>query len=261
MSTSYWKAEKIFASRRSGREYKRISKNQVLLYDKRNDCYIHKHHHTNTVFIYRDKFVIDTGGWDTETTWKKIGQWSPLRAGGKRVASWEGTKYVYWGHDDNRFTHATEFYDGIEIDNDGVPLDPKPIKVRRLRRGVAKPIRDITKHVLNLLGPRAAVGEFDRFVGKQVNGLELLNLVQDIAEWMSDHPSQVLVPDEFNWQALFARRERMAFGRKAYHQYNDEPTSLQRLKSNLAAATQVWLNQQTNIYETVEKPCNYWSKP
>lgn len=253
----YYAAEKKFATRRSGREYKRISKNQVLLYDKRNDCYIHKHHYTNTVFIYRDKFVIDTGGWNTETTWKKIGQWSPLRAGGKRVASWEGTKYVYW---DNH-TYATEYYDGIEIDNDGVPLDPKPIKVRRLRRGVTKPIRDITKQVLHALGPRAAVGEFDRWVGKQVDGAKLVALVTDIAEWLYDHPSQVLVPDEFNWQALFARRERMSFGSRAHHQYDDEPTSLQRLKSNLAAAVRVWLNQQTNIYETVEKPCNYWSKP
>lgn len=259
MSTNsyYYRAERRFESRRSGRDYKRISKNQTITYNAADDCYVHRHHRTNTVFIYRDKFVIDTGGWDTKTTWKKIGEWSPLRASGRRLPCWEGSKYVYW----NQYTCATEYYDGIEIDNDGVPLDPKPIKVRRLRRGVTKPIRDITKQVLHALGPRAAVGEFDRFVGKQVNGLELLNLVQDIDEWMSDHPSQVLVPDEFDWQALFARRERMSFGCKAYHQYNDEPTSLQRLKSNLAAATQVWLNQQTNIYETVEKPCNYWSKP
>ena len=129
---TYLQCEALYAKRRKSNNWKKISHNQKLYYDAAHDCFQHQHHHTITVEVYRDKYVISTGGWDTPTTWKKIHEFSRCWIVTRPMFSFDPGKYVCWknGQGDNCYT---KFYDGIAVDLQGVPLKPKPVQVRKLR--------------------------------------------------------------------------------------------------------------------------------
>lgn len=259
MNSYYFKAERLYNKRRKDLDYKRISCNQVMKYDQRRDCYQHRHHRTVTVEIFRDKFIINTGGWDTITTWTKIGQWAPLRAWRKLREEWEGTKYVYWGGHGWRHRCATAYYDHIEIDVDGVPLDPKPIEVRKLRPGATKPFIEMKRRVRNRLRlaaieARMVIGELPKPGGSK-DRAEVLAAVERLDEWCQEH-GEVFIPSHvLDMSALFGRREKCSFGRPTYHQ-PPAGTLMQRLETNLNAARHAWV-EDNGATDIVQMPCDY----
>jgi len=217
-----------------------------MFYDAHHDCYLHKHHNTITVEIYRDKFVVNTGGWDTKTTWEFINEWCPIRVV-TPLGNIREHKVVVWGK------HMTPYHDGIEVDLYGVPLVHKPVRKRRAIRGARKEFYDLAAQVRKLLMSRAMVGEFDH-----VGGLSTASDSQYLAAM------RTLVADEREWwstddlRSFFRPREILAFGRPRY-QYQkllEQPMkpAIDRLDSNINAALRAWEYEHSRglLWETVE---------
>lgn len=155
--TTYERCARAYAKRRAGNDWKRMSHNQILLYDPREDCYMHKHHNTKTVFIYRDKYRVTTGGWDTVTTWKKIGEFCPIRTMRPRSKAIQHARLVYWGS----AKKFVPYYDGIEIDAEGIPLEMAPCTFERIHRKEMDAFNEHVRTVREVLRTRMLVGEWD----------------------------------------------------------------------------------------------------
>ena len=260
MALSYYAAEKLYASRRNdGRDYKRYSHNQQIEYNAHEDCYLHRHHQTVTVRIYRGHYQLDTGGWDTVTTWKKIND----------VADppwlWKA-RYSLSGADETRFLgregRVSPYFDGIEFTGNYV-INPIPYHRRVLRDGSAKEFTKLRKAVMARLGrenfmPRVMIGEFDVHVpddpepyrrrrDEAPSGYDVLAAMQAMVD-ESDREQFVQYV-----QMLLVPRPQMVFGRERSYWNGGPPerTALQRLHSSFAAALRAF-HEENDHYELVE---------
>lgn len=246
----YHKCAATFATRRKGRDYKVLSHNQTLEYDEHRDCYIHLHHGSPTVKLFREYVQLSTCGWDTTTTWAKMHQMARFCVTGRPSASYVGSKFLQWRDDEDGKARITEFHDDIAVDYEGVPLNPQPVRVKRMRKGATAEFGALRKAVLSRLGLRVAVGEFDTVMVKALDGKQLLRGMQkmvaaDIDKWWT---TEELAP-------FFARRPRQSFGRVRYIDRDaDEEAvpAIKRLESNLNAARTAWVAEQYDLYETKE---------
>jgi hypothetical protein len=255
MAMTYHACACAFAHRRKSNGWKQYSHNQKLWYDEKKDCYLHQHHNTITVEIYRDKYKVSTGGWNTSTTWRKIHEFARIRMSGRPSPLFVADKFVTW--DDTSGRCYTEFYDGIEVSLDGYPLDPQPVQVRRAIPGARAPFYALAKQVRTAVALRMLVGEFDNVQTAPLKDEAAYELLQWVAACSSgllaEHiPYAVVAP-------LFAQRELMAFGRPRSTCYNyeePEPTSAKtRLNSNINAAMRAWESDRSTeeLYEIVTR--------
>jgi hypothetical protein len=254
MSYFYRKCESQFEHRRKGNNWKRVSHNQILLYDAERDCYRHQHHSTVTVEVFPDKARVFTGGWDTVTTWAKIREYCNIRVGTapKRV---NANKCVYW----DRWTKFTPFYEGIEIDEDGVPLKPEPYEKYVLKRGATKEINAAIRAVRDRVTARALLGEFDlnEYVwANERNDEHLCELVFEIAKTpFSEITSKLVGP-------LFVQRVPKVFGKDDTWRYRVMErdgtcaSAETRLESNLTAAKRAVIGnlRDHDLYDRVLQP-------
>jgi hypothetical protein len=246
----------MFERRRKSRDYKVLSHNQVLLYDRFEDCYLHRHHSTVTVKIFPTYYVVNTGGWDTVTTWRKIHECVNISTGKPHLASIVENKMVFWNGwgMDRKFC---PYYDGIKVDHDGIPLEPQPTHFRRMKKGATAPFNRVAHRVREQLQVRALVGEWDTAEASLLEPNECWALMQEIAKkrgWVSN---TMAAP-------LFARRERQIFGRtgKRWGSSVDEEefrNSVQRLQTTVACARRYWISKNngwgSEIYEQYTKEC------
>jgi hypothetical protein len=248
----YHKCAEMFATRRSGRDYKVLSHNQILYYDEYKDCYQHKHHSTITVEVYQHKVRVTTGGWNTSTTWAKIAQFCRIDARHKTRPHWTGgdfDKVVYY-EDIDGTPRVAQYQDGMELDYEGRPLTPIPVHERRLIRGQTKEFYALVQQVKAILLPRALLGEFDEVDVEPLTGGKILNgMVNLVGRGERFSPHEDLCP-------FFAIRPQMSFGRARWRGRTEQPerTSLQRLQSNLNAARDAWLYQHSNELEYAYRP-------
>jgi len=162
LTTCYHRCETTYAKRRSGNDWKRVSHNQIMEYDTHNDCYKHVHHQTCTVRISRDRYQVSTGGWDTVSTWAKIREYCPIHTFKPTNANIMHTRLVGWGDYKGRgYEHFVPFYDGIEVDGDGVPLKMEPCKFQRIHRKEMDAFNANVRIVRDKLRTRMLVGEWD----------------------------------------------------------------------------------------------------
>lgn len=162
MTTCYLQCERDYNTRRSGSMWKRVGTNQILKYDEREDCYLHVHHETCTVKIYRDKYVVNVGGWDTPTTWAKIAEYCPIRTYRPRGDNIKHDRLVGWGKwDKTHYEHYAPFYNGIEVDGNGVPLKPLPVTIERVNKVDTAVFNANVRKVRSALRTRMLVGEWD----------------------------------------------------------------------------------------------------
>jgi hypothetical protein len=238
---NYHGAETFFAKRRSkSDDERRYTHNQWIGYNEREDYYWHRHHNTVTVRIYRDKYLLSTGGWDTVTTWKKMHDIAPFnttRAYGRRYVD---DRFLVWRQDDKRL--FTPWYDGIEVDYHGAPLKPQPVRVWQLKKGVMKPFNDMVKRLRGkTLHMRMEFGEFDfnaddSNVEKPWEGTELLEKLRELdvqgGEWLK---SEDVAP-------LFIPRPRVVFGRQRRTVYTKR-TGMQLLQTSLNAARSAFVEE------------------
>lgn len=250
---TYDKAAREFAKRRKGNDYKRLTHNQVLKYDRTSDSYLHVHHRTCTVEIFRDKYRIDTGGWGTKTTWEKIRDVCPVFrcwAASHVSPSINCGKVVVWGGG------VTPFYDGFEIDYYGTPLVQKPVPVRRRIRGACVEFDKMAGRIRRAVLPATLFGVYDETNAIGKDGRDLLQFVYELNDHLERTGQQFLHPDYVS--ALFATRKQCSFGRERWSQPDFVPAQT-RLASNLAAAKQAWISQHWKaVYEIVEMPCETW---
>ena len=262
MAMSWWQAKRLFDSRRNdGRDYKRYSHNQQIEYDEQENCYLHRHHSTVTVRIYPDKYQLNTGGWDTVTTWKKIND----------IADppwlWKA-RHSLSGADETRFLgregRVSPYYDGIEFTGNYVH-NPIPYHKRVLRNGSAKEFTKLRKAVMDRLGrenflPRVMIGEFDvnlpadpdpyrRYrYGDAPSGRDVLEVMQAMVDESDREQFAQYV------QMLLVPRPKMVFGRECSYWGNGEPpmrNALHRLQSSFAAALRAF-HEENDHYELVE---------
>lgn len=262
---SYFTCEKLYASRKKGRDYKVLSHNQILLYDERENCYLHKHHNTITVRIYPDRFVLNTGGWDTVTTWKKMHEYAVFSRSGPPSKSVVGSHFVRWTEmfssevELRQRVFYTEFYDGIEVSHAGVPLlhCRRPLRVRRLRKGFNDEFYALARSVYSRLALRVALGEFDvpEHTGQaeSVSGRELLELLYEANKYEGFLPHEFVAP-------LFARRPRQAFGRPTASTYFGSParTGAELWRTSINTALQEFARWKGDPYEIVSLESNQW---
>lgn len=257
MAKGYYGCAAIYAHRRNKKlfDWKPVSHNQWLRYNEREDCYEHKHHSTITVRIYKDKYAVNTGGWNTTTTWKKIHEYACIHVCGKPSPLFVGDKFVYWdGRGEGRA--YTEFYDGIEVGLDGVPLDPQPVEVRRATPGVRAEFYAMVKKVRAAVAVRVLVGEFDEVQHTPPDDHETLQLMQMVAA-KSEGLFVEYVPHE-EIAPLFAQREVLAFGRPRRNFFGVDPTTTSaksRLNSSINAAKRAWDAEYStdDLYETIKR--------
>lgn len=237
---TYEECARLFATARYPERGKPISHNQRLFYNEREDCYMHQHHRTITVKIFRDKYEIDTGGWDTVTTWAKIHEFANVHFTGRPTPAYVASKFVVWHQDGKRC--LTEFYDGIQVDLNGVPLDPQPVEVRKAIRGACKEFYDTAKKVRAAVAVRMLVGEFDSVEDVTPLGeREMWEHVQEVAELAEKDefiPTEILLP-------LFAQREMLSFGNRRHYgrwgNYEQKVSPAKtRLNTSLCVAKRGW---------------------
>lgn len=248
MSITFSDCVKLFAGRNRNRPFRRLSYSCTIRPSNDGSHYIHRHHNTDTVLIYPDRYVIYTGGWDTFTTWQNIRNVVPyFHAVRPRIKSIMENKLVGW-YDAGKWCYSP-FYEGIEVNLCGVPFDPKPCTVRRLKKGETRPFNALAKKVREILGARVKLGEWDNVDLSCQSGWRVWILMEEIAtrggpglftEWI-DHDTAA---------PLFAYRGLMTFGKPR----DDDRylNSAQRLESNIRAAYTWWIKQHAET-ELVEK--------
>lgn len=243
MAMSYHQAEAQYARRRKSNGWKKLSHNTVLMYDERDDAYLFKHHRTVTVRIYRDRYQLYTRGWNTVTTWQKMGEIAPAICCGRYShKNWVAERFVCWGG----WKKFTEFYEGIEVGYDGVPLDPKPVRVRRVVPGSTQRFTNMRKAVTKKLEVRAALGEFtfdedDAEMRYITNGqmLEALEGAYIYASGGDFIPHEVALP-------LFRTPDSRKWG-------DAKLTALQILGKNLDALREEWISDHEDEVYYIEK--------
>jgi hypothetical protein len=255
MAKSYTDCAVLYAKRRKSNDWKRISHNQWLYYDAEADCYRHKHHRTYTVNIYPTYYQVNTGGWDTNTTWRKIWEFVRIQVGRPPTPNYLDSKMVYWHEDGVR--KFTPFYDGIKVNYNGEPLAPTLPKYRRLKRGMCAEFYELAAKVRKALLPRILVGEFDDMRGSPLDDKDALTAMREIAA-RSEGLFAEFISATDPCMALLAVRPQMAFGRPRNWWGIEErkaPNGLMRLQSNINAARRAWLALHTNSdwYEIIEK--------
>jgi hypothetical protein len=258
MSKSYHDCAVVYAHRRNKKinDWKPVSHNQWLKYDSISDCYLHKHHNTVTVQIFQHKYVINTGGWDTNITWAKIHEYAKVQTSGRPSPLFVADKFVVWDNTSGRC--YTEFYDGIEVSVDGYPLDPQPVEVRRAIPGARAEFYALAKKVRAAVALRMVVGEFDNVQHDAPGDGATLQLMQEIAA-----RSEGLFAEHISFgelAPLFAQREVLAFGRSkivTHSIYEEpEPTSVKsRLNSSINAAKRAWETTKPHdeLYEITKR--------
>lgn len=112
--------------------------NNTRLY-RRGECFAVQLHETDVVTVdAQNRFTLNTGGWKTVTTKDRINTYAP-----SRVYSGNGVWYVGASYDGPR----VPFFDGITVDVDGKPLNPRPTdatldtRKRQLDRKVSRYIK------------------------------------------------------------------------------------------------------------------------
>jgi len=253
MSQSYYDCANVYAHRRNKKknDWKPVSHNQWLRYDPISDCYLHRHHRTTTVEIYRDKYVVNTGGWDTVTTWAKIHQYACIHLCGRPTPSFVASKFVYWDGFGGRA--YTKFYDGIEVGLDGVPFEPKPVEMRRAKPGARAEFYATAKKVRAAVALRALVGEFDNVHHTELRDGAAWALMQSIAARSEGLFEEFIPYGEV--APLFAQRQVQAFGRPRNDQREEMASPQQRLASNINAAMRAWesTKPRNELYETYQR--------
>lgn len=258
MTMSYHACETMYAKRRKSNNFKRVSHNQRLYYDKERDCYQHKHHSTITVEIYRDHYRVFTGGWDTVTTWMKIHEFAPIHVTSHITPSAIGNKFVVW-NGWGRDMKFTEFYDGIKINADGVPLEPQPVQFRRMKKGVCAEFNELARDVRQHLMPRIMLGEFEELDGDVLDGDDLFKLMREVKA-----TSGGLFPEYMSMEKLtplFVRRPQQCFGKTKTYMWEADTSyqpAIMNLTANIAAAKRMWISKYltSDQYMTITKDCS-----
>lgn len=241
MAYTYESIGALYATRRSGRNYKRFSHNQQIEFDRSSGAYMHRHHRTVTVVWFPDgKVRLDTGGWDTITTWKKIhdvvqAPWL-----------WRGNANIPTTAVERKFLGRPErfspYFDGIEFTG-GYVHNPEPYHKRICTPGSAKPFTQVRRAVWERIGPRVLIGEFDQ---------------RDEDDFMFDSKRRQLTPTDPKviWQLmqtiagltpgvdverslvtpLLVPRPQTCFGRGRYNEAPTIRTGMQLLNSSFRAA-------------------------
>jgi cellulose biosynthesis protein BcsQ len=121
---NYERAEQIHATSRFGK--KPLGERSTWL-EKDNDDYLIRYHATAIVRIHRNGlYTLQSGGWSSKTTKKRINDYSPARLF-QRKQVWYLRVHVKGQQQE------VEFYDGIIIDSNGNIADLPQSVLRRLQ--------------------------------------------------------------------------------------------------------------------------------
>lgn len=161
-TTCYQECARLYDTRGHGRDWKRISDSQSLYYDAQDDCYLHQHHRTVTVRIYRDRYMVNTGGWDTPSTWAFVAEFCPISVYKPSSKLIKHDKVVGWAWEYGKgYTKFAPYYDRIEVDGAGVPLHPRPVTFERVNKAAIAAFNANVRKVRDKLRTRMLVGEWD----------------------------------------------------------------------------------------------------
>jgi hypothetical protein len=236
------------------------SKNQWIGYDAAKDCYLHKHHDTVTVEAYKGHYVVNTHGWDTVTTWEKITKFCGVRTtshGPSKLCA--ASRFVYWSSYGG-WKYA-EYYDGIHIHLNGVPVSPQPVRYLRLKPGATQEFDALVKKCRTLwkqpsLVTRMAIGEFDADMGRDSpDGEECYDLLSELARLPEGEiyaPHDLMAP-------LLLRRQAHSFGRvirSSWRRTEEKPmpSPQDRLNACVTAARRYYMERfKSDMYDTYTK--------
>lgn len=252
MAKSYMDCAALYAHRCKNGDGKRISRNQRLYYDEHRDCYQHKHHNTITVEIFRDHYMLNTGGWDTSTTWSKMHEFALFNVSNRPSSLFVDSKFITWDGANGRC--YTPFYDGIKVNYFGTPLDPEPCEVRRTIPGARADFYAMVKKVRAAVVVRMLVGEFDDAQHAALDDRETYELMREVAARSEGLFAEYLPYDLI--APLFAQREQRAFGRRVRGWDENKMSSPKcRFNSSINAAKRAWESEYSTdeLYETVKR--------
>lgn len=97
MSMNYSGAERLYASRARGREYKTLTaagyRNCELRYDPKHDRYVIRFHRTDILAIYRDRYEL-LSTYDSATTRQRLSDLMGCMVNRSSTASWGDHMFV-----------------------------------------------------------------------------------------------------------------------------------------------------------------------
>jgi len=245
---NYQKCEKHWAGRRAGKAVRTIAdcgwsrEREYMEFNERDGCFDLTLHSTVIVKVFPDKLRLNCGGWWTQLTRRKIGDWTGVHLGGAPYKlrhkivedqflyphGWSGTPYL--------------FFNGIEIDYGGRVLNPQPYYVKVLKPGASKEFTKVRRAVWERIATRVLIGEFDQRPDDLMtkdnavpSACELWQCMQQIAEYEIGAviPREIVDP-------LLVRRPKKYFGvvRRRWGNHGEEElrSGAQLLESSFTAA-------------------------